>query len=35
MVLYGINLVALAEELQASDPGIINPFYVDDAAFDG
>ena len=35
MVLYGITLVPLAEELQAADPGLLSPFYVDDAAFDG
>ena len=35
MVLYGINLVPLAEELRAADPGLISPFYADDADFDG
>ena len=35
MVLYGITLVPLAEDLRAADPGILSPFYVDDAAFDG
>ena len=35
MVLYGITLVPLAEELQAADPGILYPFYDDDASFDG
>ena len=35
MVLYGITLVPLAEELQAADPGLLYPFYADDAAFDG
>ena len=35
MVLYGITLVSLAEELRAADPGLISPFYADDAAFDG
>ena len=35
MVLYGINLVPLAEEVRAADPGLLSPFYVDDAAFDG
>ena len=34
MVLYGITLVPLAEELRAADPGPILPFYTDDAAFD-
>ena len=35
MVLYGIALIPLAEELQAPDPEIVAPFYADDAAFDG
>ena len=35
MVLYGITLVPLAEELSAADPGLLSPFYVDDAVFDG
>ena len=35
MVLYGITLVPLAEELRAADPGLLSPFYVDDAAFNG
>ena len=35
MVLYGINLVRLAEELRAADLGLLSPFYADDAAFDG
>ena len=35
MVLYGITIVALAEELRAAGPGILSPFYADDAAFDG
>ena len=35
MVLYGITLVPLAEELRAADPGLLSPFYADDAAFDG
>ena len=35
MVLYGITLVPLAEELQAADPGLLSPFYADNAAFDG
>ena len=35
MVLYRITLVPLAEELRAAGPGILSPFYVDDAAFDG
>ena len=35
MVLYGITFVPLAEELRAADPGLLSPFYVDDAAFGG
>ena len=35
MVLYGITLVPLAEELRAADLGILSPFYADDADFDG
>ena len=35
MVLYGINLVPLAEELRVADPGLLLLFYADDAAFDG
>ena len=35
MVLYGITLVPLEEELQYADPTLISPLYVDDAAFDG
>ena len=35
MVLYGITLVPLAEELCAADPGLLSPFYANDAAFDG
>ena len=35
MVLYRITLVPLEEELRAVDPGILSPFYADDAAFDG
>ena len=35
MVLYGITLVPLTEELRAADPGLLSPFYVDDAEFDG
>ena len=34
MVLYGITLVPLAEELIAVDPGFLSPLYADDAAFD-
>ena len=35
MVLYGITLVPLAEELRSADLGLLFPFYADDAAFDG
>ena len=35
MVLYGITLVPLAEELRAADPELLSPFYRDNAAFDG
>ena len=35
MVLYGITLSPLAEELRAADPGLLSPFYADDAVFDG
>ena len=35
MVLYGITLVLLAEEIIAADPGLLSQFYGDDAAFDG
>ena len=35
MVLYGITLVPLAQELRAADSGLLSPFYVDDVAFDG
>ena len=35
MVLYGISLFPLAEELRAADLGILSPFYADDAEFYG
>ena len=35
MDLYGINLVSLAEELQAADPGLLSPFYSNDVTLDG
>ena len=35
IVLYGITLTPLAEELRAADPGLLSLFYADDAAFDG
>ena len=33
MFLYGITLVPLVEELRAADPGLVLPFYADDAVF--
>ena len=35
MVLHGITLVPLAEELREADLGLLPLFYADDAAFDG
>ena len=35
MVFYGITLAPLTEELRAADPGLLSPFYADDAVFDG
>ena len=35
MVLYGITRVPLAEKLRAADPGLLSPFYADNATFDG
>ena len=35
MILYRITLTPLVEELWKGDPGILNNFYVDDAAFNG
>ena len=35
MVLYGITIVPLTEELRAADPRLLSPFYEEDAAFDG
>ena len=35
MILYGITLVPLAEDLRAAYPWLLYPFYTDDAAFDG
>ena len=35
MVLYGITLVPLVEDLRAADPGLLSPFYADDVVFDG
>ena len=34
-VFYGSTLVHLSKELRAADPGLLSPFYADDAAFDG
>ena len=31
--LYCITIISLVEELQAADPGLITPFYSDDAEF--
>ena len=35
VVLYGIALVPLDEELRAADSGLLAPFYVDDVVFNG
>ena len=35
MVLYGITLAPLEEDLRAADLGLFSSFYADDAAFDG
>ena len=35
MVLYGITIVLLVEELRDADPTLLSPFYADDAAFGG
>ena len=34
VVLYGITLFPLVEELRDADPTILSPFYVDDVVFD-
>ena len=34
MVLYGITLYPLAEELRDADPTLLSPFYANDVAFD-
>ena len=34
MVIHGIKLVSLLEELHTEEPGLLSPFYADDAAFD-
>ena len=35
MVLYGITLIPLAEEVRAADPGLLFSFFADYATFDG
>ena len=35
MVLYGITLVPLTEDLRDEDPNILSPFYADDETLDG
>ena len=35
MVLYRINLILLVEEIRAADPGILVPFYMYHAEFNG
>ena len=35
MVLYGITIIPLEEDLRAADPGLLTPLYTDGAAFDG
>ena len=35
MVLFGITLTPMAEELRDADPTILSPFYAENAAFDG
>ena len=35
MVLYGITLVPLLEEIRDAYPTLLSPYYADDAAFDG
>ena len=35
MVLYGITFVSLSEELRVANPGLLSPFYADDAGLDG
>ena len=35
MELYRISLVPLSEWLRAAEPGLLSPFYADDAVFDG
>ena len=35
MILYGITLVPLTEELRDTDPTLLSPFYADDLDFYG
>ena len=35
MVLYGITIVPLAEEISAADPGLLSSLYADKGAFNG
>ena len=35
MIMYGINLVSLVEEIRDADPTLLSPFYADDAEYDG
>ena len=35
MVLYGMTLFPLAEDLRVVDPGLLSTLYADDAVFDG
>jgi hypothetical protein len=35
MLLYGVALVPLVEELRQADPMVMSPFYADDAVLDG
>ena len=33
MVLYGVTLAPLVEDIRAADPTLLSPFYANDAAF--
>ena len=35
MILYGIGLLPLAEDLRRQDPSILQPWYADDFALEG
>ena len=35
MVLYGITLISLVEDLRDLDTTLLSPFFSDDVAFDG